>query len=1322
MSVETGRVEAPPVPTGTIELQAPPDLVKAEGGSSTAMTIMPVMGSVGSIAVITLGATGGGGVSTTRILMGGAILVASLGFVIVNLMRQRSMHRSAVTGARREYLSYLAGLREDVRTAAGRQRLNAEWHMPSPPALAVVAEEGTRVWERRVGDPDLLHVRIGTAQAPLSVTIEEAEPEPNAQPDPVAASAAHRFVTTHSVQTDLPSRLDLTSTSRVEIAGDGDASRALARAMLCHLATFASPADVRIAVVASPENLPAWEWVKWLPHAWSPTRSDGAGHARVIGSDASEVLAMLPLGERGPFSLAAEQALPHVVLVTDGVALPGTHALAREGGLQGVTVLDLPQQWGDIADVHHTRLLLQPTAGGGPSRLSVVRYGVDPRVGEADALSIAGAEAAARRLVRGGLPTEEESGPRTVTSAELVDLLGVGDVRDYTVAQGWRPRSKRDRLRVPIGMTTAGAPIHLDIKESAEEGMGPHGLIIGATGSGKSEVLRTLVLALAMTHSSEDLNFVLVDFKGGATFAGMADMPHVSAIITNLGEELALVDRMQDALQGEMTRRQELLRSAGNFTNVSEYTKARKEGRTDLPPLPALLIVCDEFSELLSAKPEFTDLFVAIGRLGRSLQMHLLLSSQRLEEGRLRGLESHLSYRIGLRTFSSAESRTVLGVPDAYTLPSVPGIGYLKPDTTSLIQFRAAYVSGPPPRRRRRRRRTSGDVRLTPFTAAPVQAVERVVEVEPEDVSDPDAGRATFDIAVRRMKDQGPEAHQVWLPPLEVPLTFDQLAPDLVVEPGRGLHSPGWRAAGDMVVPLGLVDRPLEQRRETLTISLAGAGGHVGVVGAPRSGKSTMLRSIVTAVALTHTPLEAQFYVLDFGGGTFTPFRDLPHVASVAGRSEPDVVRRTVAEVTAIVNAREKYFRDKGIDTVETYRSRRTPGDPTGIDDGYGDVFLVIDGWTTLRSEFDDVEPLIQALAGRGLTFGLHVLLASGRWMDLRSQMKDVVGTRLELRLGDSLDSEVDRKVAQTVPANRPGRGLMPSKHHMLGALPRIDGDPRPATLGDGVSDLVQTIAQAWDGPAGPKLRLLPEMISLEEVRREAGADDPRLLLGVDEAALAPIGLDPTDEPHVLLLGDSGAGKTSFLRGIVHEVMRTRTPKEAQFVVLDYRRALLGEIPEEYLNGYYTGHEQATGSLQGLVQFLRTRMPGPDVTPAQLRARSWWKGPDVFVLVDDYDLVATSAGNPLLALAPLFAQAGDVGLHIAITRRVGGASRALYDPVLQPLKDLAVPTILLSGSPDEGALLGRIKARLGVPGRAQVVTREAGVQVAQLAYVPPVQL
>src|SRR6185437_11695283 len=231
-------------------------------------------------------------------------------------------------------------------------------------------------------------------------------------------------------------------------------------------------------------------------------------------------------------------------------------------------------------------------------------------------------------------------------------------------------------------------------KESAQDGMGPHGLLIGATGSGKSELLRTIVLGLAASHSSEMLNFVLVDFKGGASFAPLARLPHVAALITNLANELTLVDRMTDAINGELVRRQELLRQAGNYASLRDYEQARTGGAA-LAPLPSLLIVCDEFSELLTAKPDFIDLFLQIGRVGRSLGVHLLLASQRLEEGRLRGLDTHLSYRIGLRTFAPLESRTVLGVSDAYELPRSPGHGYLKYGTEPLTRFRAAYVSGP---------------------------------------------------------------------------------------------------------------------------------------------------------------------------------------------------------------------------------------------------------------------------------------------------------------------------------------------------------------------------------------------------------------------------------------------------------------------------------------------------------------------------------------------------------------------------------------------------------------------------------------------------
>lgn len=1312
-----GQKAPTPAPSGQVVLQPPPDLPKPEGASNSLMMAVPMLGSMGSIAFISLSQGSG----TQKYLMGGMFLFMALSMVGMNIWRQRSSHATEVTNTRREYLAYLAETRDSVRVAARRQRRYAEWLLPEPGALPFVAEDGSRVWERTQDRKDLMLTRIGTSTQPLALDLEEAPVSPLAQVDPVSASAAHRFVRAHERQPNLPHGIDLRSTACVEVAGPELRARALARAMVCHVATFAPADQLQVAVIAAPEALPAWEWVKWLPHAHSSRERDAVGSARMIGETWADIEGLVASGlhDRPRFGTKADPPRPHVLLVVDGGQIPAGHPVMSHDGIHGVTLLHLPQRWDELTNRNAVRLLLERD-GKGKSTMSILRFGYAAHPATPDSMSVTEAEATARRLtplLDEGESTE--SGPATAISAELTDLLGLPDVRDFDPEVAWRPRLPRDRLRVPIGLTSHGQPLILDIKESAQQGMGPHGLMIGATGSGKSEVLRTLVLALAMTHSSEDLNFVLVDFKGGATFAGMAEMPHVSAVITNLGDDLTLVDRMQDAITGEMVRRQEMLRDAGNFANVGDYEKARKGGRGDLTPLPALLIVADEFTELLTAKPEFTELFVAIGRLGRSLQMHLLLATQRLEESKLRGLESHLSYRIGLKAFSAADSRAVLGVPDAFNLPGGGGHGILKADAETLTQFRAAYVSAPPKARRRARRSTTevSEIKVESFTAAPViSATPTVAEPEPTVSNEPEEKRVTFDIAVERMDGHGLPAHQVWLPPLDVPPTFDQLFGDLTEDPELGLISPRWREAGTLSFPLAIVDRPLEQRRETLRIDLGGAGGHMAIVGSGRSGKSTLARSVVTGLSLTHTPAEVQFYVMDFGGGTFTPLSGMAHVAGVASRNEPDVLRRMYSEVLGLVNAREQYFKDNNIDSIETYRRWRREG---RADDGYGDIFLVIDGWPTLRAEFDDMEMELQALVGRGLTFGLHLIAATSRWMDFRTAVRDIFGTKLELRLGDPMDSEINRHVAKNVPGDKPGRGLTMSGHHMLTALPRVDSDGNPDNLGVGVENLIERINAAWKGPAGPKLRLLPEEITLEQVREQAtGRMSRRILLGVNEAALAPIGLDPAKESHLYAYGDSASGKSSLLRGIAREVQRLATPKEAQIFVVDYRRALLAEIPEDYLAGYYTTADQASGELQDIASYLRTRLPGPDVTPQQLRARSWWSGAEVYVLVDDYDLVATTTGNPIAALQPLLAQASDVGLHLILTRRSGGASRSMFEPVLQTLRDLSAPGLVLSGNPEEGALIGKVKPRAMVPGRAQYVTRAHGNQVVQLVHAP----
>ncbi len=1320
------RKDRPEMPSGELVLQAPPEIEPHEGASGVLMNAIPMLGSVGSIVLVATMTQAGGG--NRGFIAAGMFLFATLGFVVVQIDRQRKQRTQQVTGSRTAYLRYLSGVRQIAREAADQQRRALTWDHPAPDSLPALAEERSRVWERTGSDGGFLHVRYGVCAQPLALELVPPDSAPIDQVDPAAASALHRLLVVHRVQPKLPASIDLRAFDRIEICGDEDPARSLARALICAGTAFHSPSHLVVAVLAAERNLVHWDWLKWLPHAASGRQSDAAGPSRMVTTSLSDLSALLPadLSDRPRFGAADRPATPHILLVTDGVELPpGNHVIPPDG-LHGVTLVELPERWDDQDSATSLRLQLESRpAEDGAVPMLALRLREEPIRAYGDHCSLTTAEAFARRLAPmqtvAASPVEPAAG-ELAGPADFMDLLGLGEVTSFDPSAAWRPRPARDRLRVPIGLGEGGVVVPLDLKESAQQGMGPHGLVIGATGSGKSEFLRTLVLGLALTHSSEQLNMVLVDFKGGATFAGMSQLPHVSAVITNLAQELTLVDRMQDALSGEMVRRQELLREAGNYASVRDYEKARAAG-DPLAPMPSLLIVVDEFSEMLSAKPEFIDLFVAIGRLGRSLGLHLLLASQRLEEGRLRGLESHLSYRVGLRTFSAAESRSVLGVPDAYELPPVPGLGYLKPDQSTMLRFKAAYVSGPPAAGRPRvRRDTGGHLRdILPFTILPIQAAQ-TPDLEPElPVVEPRAVEqdSLLDLAVARMVGRGPDAHQVWLPPLDVPDTLDALMPDLGVDPQLGLTSAHWRQYGGLAVPLGTVDRPREQRRDVLTVDLSGAAGHAAVVGGPRSGKSTLLRTLVASLSLTTTPLEAQFFVLDFGGGTFSPMARLPHVAGIGTRSEPDVVRRILAEVQGIVDRRETYFRSQGIDSIETYRTRRAAG---RADDGWGDVFLVVDGWATLRADFDDLEMELQQLATRGLTFGLHVLAGAARWADFRAAMRDVFGTRLELRLGDPMDSEIDRRVATLVPTGRPGRGLMQGKLHFLAALPRVDARPSGAQLGEGVDDLVARVSAAWQGPTGPKLRLLPDRIDLDAVRSQAataGVAERLLLLGVNERELAPVGLDPDLEPHLLVFGDSRSGKSALLRSYLREVMRTRTPKQAQIVVVDYRRSLLGEVPDDYLLHYLTSATQATPALRELATYLENRLPGPDVTPEQLRQRSWWTGAEVFVVVDDYDLVATQQGSPAQSLQPLMAQARDTGLHLAVARRSGGASRALYEPVLQSMRDLAMPGVLLSGSPEEGPLLGNVKPAPAAPGRGRLVTRDRGVDVVQLAWTEP---
>ena len=1340
--------KVPEQPSGTLDLQIPPEKAEPASIGNVLMMVIPMLGSTGVMIFMALQQQQQQS-NPRMLLMGGGMLVAMLGMVGFNMYRQFSQYRTRVVTQRREYLSYLAETREAVRKVAKKQRAYYNWVYPDPDALVTLAANGSRLWSREGNTYDLLAFRYGSGTQPLGLTFNRPPIDPMTEMDVVCLSAMDRFIGVHDHTDNVGMFLYLGDFSHIEVAGEGESVYDEMRAIMMHLACFIEPSKLKIAVLCSADRLGDWEWVKWMPQARSSLVRDAVGPGRMISTDPAELAEMIgpEIPMRGPFRLTDDMPeWPHLLLVCDGAEFPSSSPLASPSGVRGVTIMSRAREWTPMTSHTTLRLVIHPSADrNGSDVVDVVTMDSVPESAHADRLSAVQAEAIARRMTPFATQQSLEEADTPVGRSDesrqkdLMELVGIGDIRDFDPEKQWRRREGRERLAAPFAVTPEGKPVVLDIKESAQQGMGPHGLLIGATGSGKSEVLRTLVLALALTHSPEQLNLVLVDFKGGATFAGMADLPHVSAMISNLESELSLVDRMQDALQGEMVRRQEMLRQAGNYANVSDYEADRLAGKHEFPPLPALFIVLDEFTEMLVAKPEFGEVFIMIGRLGRSLSVHLLLASQKMDLGKARGLESHLSYRVALKTFTENDSREVLGIPDAAKLPPLPGSGYLKAGGDGLVRFRASYVAAPPPARTlaslseaSTAGAPSAPIEILPFTVAPVITRADSLGEDKEEVDQNQevvlagdeewADMSEMDIAVAKMKGKGYPAHQVWLPPLEVPDTFATLMPDLRADPDLGFVSRAWRESGTLRVPLGTVDLPLEQRRETLILDLSGAGGNFALVGGPQTGKSTALRTIVQALSLTYTPQEVQFYVMDFGGGTFAGFDGAPHVAGIATRDTPEVRTRMLAEITSIMDDRERYFRHNGIDSMDTYRRGRLEG---RYDDGYGDVFLVVDGWGALRSEFDSLDKEVTTMMSRGLSLGVHLVIAAARWMDIRSEAQDIFGSRLELHTANPKESIVNREGAARIPKGRPGRGIDMVGHEMMIGLPRADEEQDPTTVSQGVAYTVKKIRECLVAGEGPKLRLLPERITGQEILAQLPEQQilPRgggdMILGLEESRLGPLLFNTRSESHLYLFGDAKTGKTAFLRSIIQEITRLYSPNEAKIVALDMRRSLLGDIPEDYSLRYLTNHQEAIGQLRDLAKFMRTRLPGSDVTAEQIRERTWWSGPEVWILVDDYDLVATTSGNPLMELIDLLPQAGDIGLHVIITRRMGGASRAAYEKVIQMMGDLAVTGILLSGNPKEGAIINGVKPRRAVPGRAQVIHRDLGVVAAQLTWTPP---
>lgn len=1357
-------VKPPRISRDEVEVPAPKEIEEGEPASKIRTIGMPLMMLVVLAGMVALMLRSGR--FNPMMVMFPILMLAGMG----GLMTGHSgggTSRAQLLADRKAQTRGLGVTREKVFDRGLSMHEGLQHAFPDPVMLpSLIGTE--RMWEVTPTNDGYTALRYGLGEVELAARIVAPEAPPGEFLEPVGWVQTVRFLRHHSTVSSMPLALATARFPIIGFTGDREVALGMLRAMLLHAAVTHGPDNMAMVLLTDDPDGPQWAWMKWLPHTQHPLKIDRLGSARMMYADWSTLTANVGGKDEDDPAKIIDFTLnfdPHVEFTNDKYrhVLVVVDSTVTDKLIDSVIAPRAAVTWlmvnpPDNALTSSEGIVLRCDADRTVWRTEADKPLAEPtKVAVADQVSLTDARTIARQLAKyevASLTSLGRQAKQSERGRDWATLMRVRDPGALDPIETWSAISRygdKRRLRIPIGFLSNGDRLDLDLKQVAEGGTGPHGQLLGATGSGKSEFLRNLVINACVSHSPSMLNMLLVDFKGGPTFLGMGDLPHVTAVITNMEQEAHLVARMAEMIDGEIARRFDVLRGADELStrndvkDIRDYEQLRERG-VDLPPLPSLFVIIDEFTELLAAHPDFGPLFQRIGRVGRSLGIYLLFASQNLDlSGRTSGLESNLWYKIGLKTGTPQESRALLDSSDAaYRLPGTPGHGILLGKggdrAGELTQFYAGFTGAayfPPAseaivERAQTRSEEGGFVGPQAFTAieAPLpksedDSVEVVSELEHTEEELENAPTIFTTVVDRLRSADFPPPYRMWLPPLEVK-TLDQADPTL-----QHWTVPANTALPKLKVPMGLFDNPVKHSQPLWTVDTTDQ--NVLIIGGAQTGKSTAIKTLACSLALHNTPEQVQMYLVDYAGGGLGPLADLPHVGGVASRSEPDAINRMLSQVRTLISDRERLFREHKIGTMADYRQLRTnPEYPLLNEDRYGDVYIMIDGWDAAVAEGQVLQfrgPEVESLIVGALNYGVHLVLSTARVVEMRGiepHMKSIIELHSDTEY--SRISNALAKKRRTAPGHVLASG---SELQGLVALPRIDGIDDPSTTNVGMTALVGQIAEQFAASSAERLRTLPTSLTYEQlavmvaeadhksVERE-GRWDPRrrlrIAFGIQEERLTPAYAEMWREPHLLIAGNAKSGKSEAI-GAVYDSITRRFPggvEEAAVIFIDPRRRHLGKISDNNLFAYVTNDDELRESVMRLWERFRIdqRDLPPNVDAETRAARSWWTGPEIFFVVDDYHLFANTRN---MGEQPAFFKLHDTmaheplarGMHFVLARAAEELFMAINrDPILRRMIGDAVPTVMLSGNKFDGQIGDEKFENFGIPGRARYV--EAG--------------
>ena len=1027
------------------------------------------------------------------------LLMAGIGAlgVLATSWQQRRVARREQRHTAREAAADLVRFETEV-DAAHRLEVAARHRRAGPAEAVRIARGDSSLWERRPGHSDAFRCVVGFGDEPWGPTLTG----PN-----VLSGAAQLALARRSVLADVPCQIDLTprrtaagvAPQVVGLVGPRAVTRAVARSLLVQLAVFHGPADLAVAAVVATEGddddpLAPWRWTRWMPHA----RADDGGEP------------LLAHGERATETLIAQLPARPLVVVVDGPSLATTCNAGARPLLTGrhgeVCALVLADRIEELPAVCTTII---DASAQGTARWWRPADSAPPRSLELVGVPLAVAEQVARDLGRLRDPELTTPGSELPAAVSLVELLGTDSLTPDTIVAGWSTLGPDPVPRAPIALAVDG-PVVLDLDRD-----GPHALVAGTTGSGKSELLRTFVASFAVCHRPEDVTFVLIDYKGGSAFDACSGLPHVVGVVTDLDDSLA--HRALTSLEAELRHREHLLREVGAADLAAYRNRARE-------PLPRLVVVVDEFAALASDLPDFLASLVGVAQRGRSLGIHLVLATQRPAGAVSDDIRANTNLRLALRVHDAADSIDVIGDASAATLHRrQPGRALLRLGPGELVMMQAARVTGPALQR-------AATVIVHELVAGawlridgggPSGAGSHLARSESGSDTFEDGRRETeLDVLVRSVSEAhrrrgGAMPRRPWLDALPTDLPLASLP------------------AGSVA----LADEPAEQRQPLVT--WRPDDGNLLLVGSPGSGTTTAVASLVLALDAVCLPHQLHVYVIDHGAGALAPLAELATVGAVVLAGEHERLVRLVRTVAA-----------------ELVRRRAQRGD-------WPDLVLVIDGLGALRAAWDDpagYEHLdaLERIASEGAQVGIRVVATIDRPGALPMSLTGSMADQWLFRLADRTEGAALGVPAAKVPT-LPGRALQIARQRVI-QVANPGPDLASAVRAIAPGGLDGTTAQRARAEGGaPAIGVLPNEVLVSDLDAPTHVDGRlEVPVGIGDRALASVSIGLHAGDHVLVAGPARSGRTTALAVLATQI--ARADPTVHLVGVTLRRSALVEL------------------------------------------------------------------------------------------------------------------------------------------------------------------